>query len=146
VAAAATRCSRARSLKRAISKFQRQEGTTTAKSYMVTQDATEHQIDLDVTVYVGDFHTVTVVPDLFNGVLDSAASVGPPASRRRVATSSTPSWSASATCSASRAQRAAWPCERRFAVGFILAALALDGEEPARPSASSRRTGSTAGH
>ena len=60
------------SLKRAISKFQRQEGTTSAKSYMVTQDATEHQIDLDVTVYVGDFHTVTVVPDLFNGVLDSA--------------------------------------------------------------------------
>ena len=40
--------------KRAISKFQRQEGATTAKSYMVTQDATEHQIDLDVTVYVGD--------------------------------------------------------------------------------------------
>ena len=61
------------SLKRAISKFQRQEGTTTSKSYMVTQDATEHQIDLDVTVYVGDFHTVTIVPDLFNGILDGAA-------------------------------------------------------------------------
>lgn len=59
------------SLKRAISKFQRQEGTTTAKSYMVTQDATEHQVDLDVTVYVGDFHTVTIVPDLFNGILDN---------------------------------------------------------------------------
>ena len=60
------------SLKRAISKFQRQEGTTTAKSYMVTQDATQHQVDLNVTVYNGDFHTVTVVPDLFNGLLDSA--------------------------------------------------------------------------
>lgn len=59
-------------LKRAISKFQRQEGTSTAKSYMVTQDATEHKIDLDVTVYVGDFHTVTIVPDLFNGILDNA--------------------------------------------------------------------------
>lgn len=59
-------------MKRAISKFQRQMGTTTSISYMVTQDATEHQVDLDVTVYVGDFHTVTVVPDLFNGLLDGA--------------------------------------------------------------------------
>ena len=59
------------SLKRAISKFQRTEGSSgTTKTYMVTQDASEHQIDLDVTVYVGDFHTVTIVPDLFNGVLD----------------------------------------------------------------------------
>ena len=23
-------------------------------------------------MYVGDFHTVTIVPDLFNGILDSA--------------------------------------------------------------------------
>jgi len=60
------------SLKRSISKFQRQEGTSTAKSYMVTQDASEHKIDLDVTIYVGDFHTVTIVPDLFNGILDAA--------------------------------------------------------------------------
>ncbi len=61
------------SLKRAISKFQRQEGTTTAKSYMVTQDATEKKVTLNVTVYEGDFHTVTIVPDLFNGILDGAA-------------------------------------------------------------------------
>lgn len=59
-------------LKRTISKFQRAEGTTTMKSYMVTQEATQHQIDLDVTIYVGDFHTVTIIPDLFNGLLDNA--------------------------------------------------------------------------
>ena len=61
------------SLKRAISKFQRAEGSSgTTKTYMVTQNADEHQIDLDVTMYVGDFHTVTIVPDLFNGILDGA--------------------------------------------------------------------------
>lgn len=60
-------------LKRAISKFQRQEGATTAKSYMVTQDATANRVDLNVTVYDGDFHTVTIIPDLFNGLLDGAA-------------------------------------------------------------------------
>ena len=61
------------SLKRAISKFQRSEGSSgTTKTYQVTQDASEHQIDLDVTMYVGDFHTVTIVPDLFNGILDGA--------------------------------------------------------------------------
>lgn len=67
-------------LKRTISKFQRQEGTTTAKSYMVTQDATEHQIDLNVELYVGDYQTVSIIPDLFNGVLSDAvsASAGTP--------------------------------------------------------------------
>lgn len=61
------------SLKRAISNFQRASGTTAAtQRYMVTQDATEHQIDLNVTIYEGDFHTVTVIPDLFNGVADGA--------------------------------------------------------------------------
>lgn len=59
-------------LKRAISKFQRQEGTTTAKSYMVTQDANENKVTLNVTVYDGDFHTVTVIPDMFNGLADGA--------------------------------------------------------------------------
>jgi len=62
------------SLKRAISNFQRVTGTSgTTKTYMVTQDATQHQIDLNVTIYEGDFHTVTVIPDLFNGLLDGAA-------------------------------------------------------------------------
>jgi hypothetical protein len=59
-------------LKRAISKFQRQEGTTSAKSYMVTQDANENKVTLNVTVYDGDFHTVTVIPDMFNGLADGA--------------------------------------------------------------------------
>lgn len=64
------------SLKRAISKFQRQEGTSRTNSYTVTQDATEHRIDLNVTIYDGDFHTVTIIPDLFNGILDGAAVTG----------------------------------------------------------------------
>lgn len=62
------------SLKRAISKFQRAEGSSgTTKTYQVTQDATEKKVTLNVTVYDGDFHTVTIVPDLFNGLLDGAA-------------------------------------------------------------------------
>lgn len=62
------------SLKRAVSNFQRATGASgTTKTYMVTQAATEHQIDLNVTLYEGDFHTVTIVPDLFNGLLDGAA-------------------------------------------------------------------------
>lgn len=59
------------SLKRAISNFQRASGAAgTTKTYQVTQNATEHQIDLNVTLYEGDFHTVTVIPDLFNGMVD----------------------------------------------------------------------------
>ena len=59
------------SLKRAISKFQRNATATTAtQTYIVNQDATQHQIDLNVTLYEGDFHTVTIIPDLFNGLLD----------------------------------------------------------------------------
>lgn len=60
------------SLKRAISKFQRQEGTTRTNSYNVTQDATSNRVDLNVTIYEGDFHTVDIIPDLFNGILDGA--------------------------------------------------------------------------
>lgn len=61
-------------LKRAISNFQRSASVTgTVASYIVTQQATEHQIDLNVTLYEGDFHTVTIIPDLFNGLLDGAA-------------------------------------------------------------------------
>lgn len=66
------------SLKRAISNFQRVTGSSgTTKTYMVTQDASENKIDLNVEVYNGDFHTVTVIPDLFNGVLTGAAITGP---------------------------------------------------------------------
>lgn len=57
------------SLKRAISNFQR---VSTTKTYTVMQDADQHKIDLNVTVYDGDFHQVTIIPDLFNGLLDGA--------------------------------------------------------------------------
>jgi hypothetical protein len=61
------------SLKRAISKFQRVEGSSgTTKSYQVNQDATEKKVTLNVTVYDGDFHTVTIIPDMFNGLADGA--------------------------------------------------------------------------
>lgn len=60
-------------LKVAISKFQRQEGTSRTNSYNVIQEAKEHRIDLNVSIYEGDFHTVTIVPDLFNGLADGAA-------------------------------------------------------------------------
>ncbi len=57
-----------------INTFQRATGATgTTKTYQVVQDATQHQIDLDVTIYKGSFHTVTIIPDLFNGVLNLAA-------------------------------------------------------------------------
>jgi hypothetical protein len=59
-------------LKRTISKFQRQEGTTTAKSYEVMQDATEHQIDLRVDMYESDFGSITVHLDAFNGIITDA--------------------------------------------------------------------------
>lgn len=62
------------SLKAAISNFQRATGSTgTTKTYMVTQDADAHRIDLNVTIYEGDFNSVTIIPDLFNGLADGAA-------------------------------------------------------------------------
>lgn len=66
------------SLKRAISNFQRATGAAgQTKTYQVTQDATENKIDLNVTIYDGDFHTVTIIPDLFNGVVTGAAITTP---------------------------------------------------------------------
>lgn len=60
-------------LKRSISKFQRNASSTTAtQTYIVNQDATQHQIDLNVTIYDGDFHHVVIVPDMFNGLVDGA--------------------------------------------------------------------------
>lgn len=60
-------------LKRTISKFQRNaSGTTATQVYLVNQDATQHQIDLNVTIYNGDFHNVTIIPDMFNGLADGA--------------------------------------------------------------------------
>ncbi len=61
------------SLKRAISNFQRVTGTSgTTKTYQVTQDATSNRIDLNVSVYSGDFADVTVIPDMFNGLANAA--------------------------------------------------------------------------
>jgi len=60
-------------LKGSISNFQRQTSTATQYAFHVTQDASEHQIDLTVDIYVGDFHHVRIVPDLFNGLVDNAA-------------------------------------------------------------------------
>jgi hypothetical protein len=58
----------------AINTFQRVTGASgTTKTYQVTQDAKEHAIDLNVEIYRGSFHEVTVIPDLFNGLLDGAA-------------------------------------------------------------------------
>lgn len=60
-------------LKRYISMFQRVTGSSgTTQTYQVHQDATEHQIDLHVELYEGDFHSVTIVPDLFNGLVSTA--------------------------------------------------------------------------
>ena len=58
-------------LKRYISLFQRVSSSVT-QSYQVIQGAEEHQIDLDVTFYSGDFHNVTIIPDLFNGLVTSS--------------------------------------------------------------------------
>ena len=61
-------------LKRAISKFQRAEGSTDKSlTYIVTQGAKDHAIDLNVEIYSGDFHHVTIIPDLFNGLLTAAS-------------------------------------------------------------------------
>lgn len=60
-------------LKRTISKFQRNPSATTAtQTYIVNQDASQHQIDLNVTIYEGDFHHVVIIPDMFNGLADGA--------------------------------------------------------------------------
>lgn len=64
------------SLKSAISNFQRVTGSSgTTKTYMVTQDAKENAVDLNVEIYRGDFHDVTVIPTLFNGVVSGDTSI-----------------------------------------------------------------------
>jgi hypothetical protein len=64
------------SLKAAISNFQRVTGASgTTKTYVVNQDASENAIDLNVEMYRGDFHDVTVIPTLFNGVVSGDTSI-----------------------------------------------------------------------
>jgi hypothetical protein len=66
-------------LKRDISDFARQEGTTTALNFQVTQPAESKSISLVVNMYEGDFGNVAVVPSLFlnrtsgSGTIDSDA-------------------------------------------------------------------------
>ena len=52
-------------LKRDISDFARQEGTTTALNFQVTQPAESKSISLVVNLYEGDFGSVACVPSLF---------------------------------------------------------------------------------
>lgn len=60
-------------LKRYISMFQRVTGASgTTQTYQVIQGAEEHQIDLHVELYEGDFHSVTIIPDLFNGLVSQS--------------------------------------------------------------------------
>ena len=66
-------------LKRDISDFARQEGSTTALNFQVTQPAESKSISLVVNMYEGDFGQVAVVPSLFlnrtsgSGTIDTNA-------------------------------------------------------------------------
>lgn len=63
-------------LKKYISLFQRVTGASgTTQTYQVVQAAEQHEIDLHVDLYNGDFHTVTIIPDLFNGLLSQSQGV-----------------------------------------------------------------------
>lgn len=62
----------------AVNNFQRVTGSSgTTQTYQVTQDADLKRVTLNVEIYRGSFHEVTVIPDLFNGVLDGAAVTSP---------------------------------------------------------------------
>jgi hypothetical protein len=64
-------------LKKYISLFQRTTGASgTTQTYQVIQASDEHEIDLHVDIYNGDFHTVSIVPDLFNGLLSQSQGQG----------------------------------------------------------------------
>jgi hypothetical protein len=66
------------SMKRAVSNFQRATGSAgTTKTYQVTDKAEDGSITLDVTFYDGDFATITIVPDMFNGVTTGSSITGP---------------------------------------------------------------------
>ena len=62
-------------LKRDISDFARQEGTTTALNFQVTQPAESKSISLVVNMYSGDFGNVAVVPSLFLNRTSGSATV-----------------------------------------------------------------------
>ena len=62
-------------LKREISNFARQEGTTTALSYQVTQPAESKKITLSVSVYEGDYGVVSILPSTFVNRTSGSATV-----------------------------------------------------------------------
>jgi len=62
-------------LKRDISDFARQEGTTTALNFQVTQPAESKKISLVVNMYEGDFGNVAVIPSLFLNRTSGSATV-----------------------------------------------------------------------
>ena len=63
------------SLKRDISDFARQEGTTTALNFQVTQPAESKSISLVVNLYDGDFGSVAITPSLFLNRTSGSATV-----------------------------------------------------------------------
>ena len=62
-------------LKREISNFARQEGSTTALSYQVTQPAESKKITLSVSVYEGDYGVVSILPSVFVNRTSGSATV-----------------------------------------------------------------------
>jgi hypothetical protein len=52
-------------LKKEISDFARQEGSTTALSFQVTQPAESKKITLSVNFYEGDFGNIAIIPSVF---------------------------------------------------------------------------------
>ena len=63
------------SLKRDISNFARQEGSTTALSFQVTQPAESKKITLSVNFYEGDFGNIAILPSVFLNRTSGSATV-----------------------------------------------------------------------
>ena len=62
-------------LKREISNFARQEGSTTALSFQVTQPAESKKITLSVNFYEGDFGNIAILPSVFLNRTSGSATV-----------------------------------------------------------------------
>ena len=63
------------SLKREISNFARQEGSTTALSFQVTQPAESKKITLSVNFYEGDFGNIAILPSVVLNRTSGSATV-----------------------------------------------------------------------
>ena len=63
------------SLKREISNFARQEGSTTALSFQVTQPAESKKITLSVNFYEGEFGNIAILPSVFLNRTSGSATV-----------------------------------------------------------------------